>query len=270
MPVLNTGRYDIDYSDDGAGAPVILIHSSACGNRQWRRLIEDLRDGYRVVALNLFGYGRTTPWPDGHVQTLDDQADLAAALARMIGEPLQLVGHSFGGAIAMKAALDLSGQVSSLVLLEPNPFYLLARHGRDAAYAEIKTLCDDVKTRGGAGDWAWVGRRFADYWNGEGAWAAMSPERRSGFLGMLSPNFHEWDGVMNETTPAVAWRDLAARTLLVNAAGTKRPIKEIAEILMAELPGMATAEIPEGGHMAPLVRPDLVNPVVRNFLDAMS
>jgi pimeloyl-ACP methyl ester carboxylesterase len=270
MPVLNSGRYDIDYSDDGAGSPVVLIHSSACGNTQWRRLIADLQDGYRVVALNRFGYGRTTPWPDGPVQTLDDQAALVAALAERIGVPLHLVGHSFGGAVAMKAALELSEQVSSLILLEPNPFYLLARHGRDAAFAEIKALRDDVKTYGGAGDWAWVGRRFADYWNGEGAWSAMSRERRSGFLRMLPPNYHEWDGVMNETTHAAAWRDLAARTLLVHAAGTKRPIKEIAEILLAELPGMAAAEIPEGGHMAPLVRPDLVNPVVRDSLDAMS
>ncbi len=270
MPVLATGRYDIDYSDDGAGPAVMLLHSSACGNRQWRRLIEDLKDGYRVVALNLFGYGGTTPWPDGALQTLDDQAALVAAVAERIGEPLHLVGHSFGGAVAMKAALQLSEQVSSLILLEPNPFYLLAHHCRDAAFAEIKALRDDTKSHGGAGDWAWVGRRFADYWNGEGAWAAMSPERRSGFLGMLPPVFHEWDCVMNEMTPVEAWRDLATRSLLVHAAGTKRPIKEIAEILAAELPGMAKVAIPEGGHMVPLARPDLVNPVVRDFLDAMS
>ncbi len=270
MPVLSTGRYEIDYSDDGSGPPVVLLHSSACGNRQWRRLIEDLQDGYRVVALNLFGYGETTPWPDGSVQTLGDQAGLVSALAGSIGTPLHLAGHSFGGTVAMKAALQLSERVSSLVLLEPNPFYLLARHSRDAAFAEIKALRDDTKTNIGANDWAWVGRRFADYWNGDGAWATMSPERRSGFLSMLPPVLHEWDSVMNETTPVEAWRDLAARTLLVHAAGTKPPIKEIMDILLAELPGMTAVELPAGGHMAPLVRPDLVNPVVRDFLDGMS
>ena len=270
MPVLNSGRYEIDYSDDGAGAPVILLHSSACGNKQWRWLIDDLKDGYRVIALNLFGYGRTTPWPEERAQTLEDQAELVDALANGIEEPIRLVGHSFGAAVAMKAALGLNARLSSLVLLEPNPFYLLARHGRDAAFAEIKALRDEVRTHGGAGDWARVGEHFADYWNGEGAWAAMRPERRSGFLAMLPPNYHEWDGVMNETTPAAAWRDLAARTLLVQAEDTKRPIREISEILVAELPGMAFVEIPEAGHMAPLARPDLVNPVVRSFLDAMS
>ena len=117
MPVLSSGRYDIDYSDDGAGAPVILIHSSACGNKQWRWLIGDLQDGYRLIALNLFGYGRTTPWPDDRAQTLDDQAELVAALAETIGQPIHLVGHSFGAAVAMKAALSLSPRVASLILL---------------------------------------------------------------------------------------------------------------------------------------------------------
>ncbi len=270
MPVLNTGRCEIDYSDDGAGAPVILLHSSACGNKQWRWLIEDLKDGYRVIALNLFGYGRTTPWPDDRAQTLDDQAELVAALAAGIEEPIRLVGHSFGGAVAMKAALELNARISGLVLLEPNPFYLLARHGRVAAFAEIMALRDHVKTFGGAGDWAQVGERFADYWNGEGAWAAMWPERRDGFIAMLPPNYYEWDAVMNEATPAVEWRELAARTLLVQASDTRRPIKEVSEILLAELPGLAFAEIAEAGHMAPLTRPDLVNPVVRRFLDALS
>ena len=120
MPVLNTGRYDIDYSDDGTGPPVILLHSSACGNKQWRWLIEDFKDGYRVIALNLFGYGQTTPWPGDRPQTLDDQADLVAALAETgMGQPVHLVGHSFGAAVAMKAALNHSAQVSGLVLLEP-------------------------------------------------------------------------------------------------------------------------------------------------------
>jgi len=170
----------------------------------------------------------------------------------------------------MKAALELGGQVAGLVLLEPNPFYLLARHGRDEAFAEAEALRDDTKAHGSAGDWTWIGRRFADYWNGEGAWAAMSPERRSGFLNMLPPVLHEWDSVTNETTPVEAWHGLATRTLLVHAAETKRPIREIMEILSAELPGMSEVILPEGGHMAPLVRPDLVNPVVRDFLDGLS
>jgi pimeloyl-ACP methyl ester carboxylesterase len=66
-------------------------------------------------------------------------------LLQHVGHPLALVGHSFGGAVAMKAALRLGPDLAGLVLLDPNPFYLLAMYGRDAAYAEAAALRDHVK-----------------------------------------------------------------------------------------------------------------------------
>ena len=57
MPVLSKDNLKVDYSDDGEGQPVVLVHSSASGNRQWRALVEVLKDRYRVLALNLYGYG---------------------------------------------------------------------------------------------------------------------------------------------------------------------------------------------------------------------
>ena len=53
MPVRDRGDLRIDYSDDGHGRPVVLVHSSVSGNRQWRTLTETLGDRYRVLAPNL-------------------------------------------------------------------------------------------------------------------------------------------------------------------------------------------------------------------------
>ena len=268
MPVLTTDRLQIDYTDDGEGEPVILIHSSAIGNQQWRRLIDDLQPRFRVLALNLFGYGKTTPWPMGQRQTLDDQAQLVMALGDVAGNgSLHIVGHSFGGAVAMKAGLKLNHRLASLVLLEPNPFYLLQQDGRTDGFREACSLRDYVKQHGGDGNWARVGERFADYWNSPGAWEAMSPERRDVFLEILPNNFHEWDGVMEDGTPVETYVTLAGRTLLVTARDTKRPIREIGEILIENLPELHHKEITEGGHMAPLFRPDILNPIVSKFLN---
>ena len=267
MAILQAGPWSIDYAEAGAGPPVILIHSSVSGNRQWRRLLDDLADRYRLLAINLFGYGATTPWPGERPQTLEDQVELVAALAGEVPGPLHLVGHSFGGAVAMKAAVAFGPRVSRLVLLEPNPFAQLAAQGRTAAFEEIQSLCAHVKGCARAGDWPKAGADFADYWLGAGAWAAMPGERRRAFLDSLPANLHEWDAVMNDATPLAAWREITAETLVIRAARTKRPIVEIAELLAAACPHWRFAEVPEGGHMAPVLRPDLVNPVVAAFLD---
>jgi len=63
MTVLSLGSLKIDHTDDGSGPSVILIHSSISANRQWRALCDALKDRYRVIAVNLYGYGETTPWP---------------------------------------------------------------------------------------------------------------------------------------------------------------------------------------------------------------
>jgi pimeloyl-ACP methyl ester carboxylesterase len=144
-----SGVINVDFVEAGSVGPVVmLVHSSVSGARQWRRLMEDLRDRFRVRAVNLFGYGKTPPWPAEVTQSLDDQARLVeAALPANAGE-IYLVGHSFGGSVAMKAAARLAGRVARLVLLETNPFYLLAQSGRIDAFAEAMELRDSSRNSG--------------------------------------------------------------------------------------------------------------------------
>jgi pimeloyl-ACP methyl ester carboxylesterase len=48
----------VDFLEAGSSGPVVmLVHSSVSGARQWRRLMDDLKDRFRVRAVNLFGYG---------------------------------------------------------------------------------------------------------------------------------------------------------------------------------------------------------------------
>ena len=102
MPLIKAGSFDLEYSDTGSGPAVILVHSSASGMRQWRRLSDTLANRYRVIAINLFGYGTTTPWPGTRPLTAADQAGLVAAAAALAPEPIAIVGHSLGGAVALE------------------------------------------------------------------------------------------------------------------------------------------------------------------------
>lgn len=258
----------VDSVEAGSGPVVVLVHSSAAGARQWRRLMGELEDRYRVIAPNLFGYGATPAWTAEASQTLDDQAGLVASALPDAGASISLVGHSFGGSVAMKAAARLGSRVEKLVLLEPNPFSLLEQHGHDGAYAEIMDIRNLVVGCGETGEWAAAAEGFANYWNGAGAWAAMPDDRKTAFAEALRQNYHEWDAVMDERTTIEEWADiLPANTLVVSARQTARPIREIVALMRAGCPSWRFEEVADGGHMAPLTRPDLVNPIVAEFLD---
>ena len=94
----------------------------------------------------------------------------------------------------------------------------------------------------------------------------MPEKRRAAFTESLPPNFHEWDAVMDEQTTLEEWGAMTTRTLVVSDPATRRPIREIIELLAGACPNWTFRSLPGGGHMAPLTRPELVNPVVRGFL----
>ncbi len=268
MPLASQGKLTVEYAEQGEGEPVVLLHSSVSGLRQWRSLTDALSDRYRAIAVNLFGYGETTPWPDNSSQSLYAHVSLLSCIPGLGAGPVHLVGHSFGAAVALKAALLLGERVKSLVLIEPNPFNLLKQEGRTEAFLEARALRDHVKCFGSIGDWERVGERFADYWGGDGTWAAMPEKRRSAFATALRPNYYEWDAVMGEETRLGQWKSIAAKTLVMSDPQTRRTIREIVELFAEGCPHWRFHAIPGGGHMAPLTRPELVNPVVRQFLDA--
>ncbi len=95
----------------------------------------------------------------------------------------------------------------------------------------------------------------------------MPEKRRAAFLAAMPPNFHEWDGIDQEETSIAGWRQLTADVLVVRARDTRRSVSEIFDLFHENCPRWSFAEIAEGGHMAPLSRPELIDPIIRRFLD---
>ncbi len=260
--------HETDFIETGSGEKVILVHSSVAGAKQWRSLMAALADNFHVIAINLFGYGKTRAWDGSKVQRLEDQARLIEPFLPPAGKQFSLVGHSFGGSVAMKAAALFKDQVKRLVLVEPNPFYLLNEHGRTAAYEEAVGLRDLIKANGEAGSWNVAAEKFADYWTGAGSWDGMPNDRKAKFSHALKPNFYEWDAVMNERTSLFEWeRDLPKDTTVLAAADTVKSIDEIFELMRESVPEWNFERIDRGGHMAIMNKPEQLNPKI---VDALS
>ncbi|MCP5074890.1 MAG: alpha/beta hydrolase [Rhodobacteraceae bacterium] len=259
--------HNVDFVETGSGPLVVLLHSSVSGARQWRRLMDELSGRYHMIAVNMFGYGRTSPWQGGENQSLEDQAGLVESALPDQTDEVMLVGHSFGGSVAMKSAALLGPRAKKLILFEPNPFYLLRQHGRRAAFTESEAIRNWIKTCGETGDWTKAAERFADYWGGSGTWSATPADRRAKFALALQPNFFEWDAVMNERTPISEWAtSLPGMTCVISARDTVRPLVEIVDLMRENCRSWTFKTIDRGGHLAPLTHPDLVNPLISSLL----
>lgn len=109
----------VQYADGGDGLPVLFLHGWALGNRAYRHALTRLVQlGCRVVAPSLPGLGGTAGLPDRNF-SLHGYADWVTAFLQAVGvdEPVLVVGHSFGGGVAIKFAHAEPDRVRSLVLV---------------------------------------------------------------------------------------------------------------------------------------------------------
>lgn len=108
--------YDFSYTDSGKGPALLFIHGLTGSQRNWAHLIDALNHDHRVLAPDLFGHGASAK-PKGdysltaHAATMRDLLDLLGI------DRVTLVGHSFGGGIAMQFCYLFPERVERLVLV---------------------------------------------------------------------------------------------------------------------------------------------------------
>ncbi len=260
-------QVQIDFSDQGSGNAVVLIHSGASNNRQWKSLADDLAPHFRVIAPNMHGAGETPPWHGPNPYSLSDAAALIERLCDSITGNISIVGHSVGGAFAMQTAAQLGARVDNLILLDAAPYDLLRQAGSNHAYGEALALYEFVRDGSERGDWIAIAEKFLNAFVGGGAWEGMSAERRGRAAQLMRHNRAQWDSIMNDRTTLAQWsKSLPHRTLFISAADTWPPLRALANLFIEGCPHWTFAEVPEGGHMAPLYRANLVNPIIAEFL----
>ncbi|MFF0863713.1 alpha/beta fold hydrolase [Nonomuraea sp. NPDC003560] len=104
------------YFEAGEGSAVLLLHGSATSPRDWERIARELGSTHRVLALALPGYGDTSPL--GDVRPAAVASFVASFLDRLGVEEVIMVGHSYGGLVALEFALSRPQRVTRLVLAD--------------------------------------------------------------------------------------------------------------------------------------------------------
>ena len=250
------------YDSAGSGPAVILVHGSLSNGRQWRSLAERLADRFRVLSLDLYmTQGEGGPVV-GDFTFADDVAFVEALLAEYT--PAHLVGHSYGGVVAARAALNQRDTLASLTLIEPSCFHLLDK--TSAHFTEITALRSGGLAFAANNDPAGQARHFIEYWMGPQAWISMPERRRAAILASLKRLEADWDGTSQPHTRLDDYRSLDVPTLMLRARDTRRPSFHLVDMIGGALPNAQIAEVPSGGHMSPITNPDAVNNEIERFL----
>jgi pimeloyl-ACP methyl ester carboxylesterase len=118
-----------EYAETGSGPALLFLPGSFGTGAGWKAVLGYLGDGYRTVTTSLLGYGATPDIrPDGNA-TMSQQVGLIDRIIDRIGTAPHVVGHSYGGLVALVHALTGRRRPASLLLVEANPLGLLRSVG---------------------------------------------------------------------------------------------------------------------------------------------
>jgi len=245
--LLSDGK-KLAYRDEGSGPPVVLVHGSPGDSRSWSRVAPHLHDRFRVLAVDLPGYGGSDRVPE---EPSGRAALMGAAVARLAegcGEPVRLAGHSYGGVVALQASLQAKQEaIGRLILFEPVFFRALQLMEDKAALVPATRHFEDYADRAAAGE-AGAVRLMVDYWFGEGAFARM-PEQVRGYLDAnASRNALDVRSSFNDTATAEQLRAFGSPVLVVYGDKSPEIVQAIGRALLELLPNARMESLAGANH----------------------
>ena len=252
----------------GTGPGVVCIHSNASTSAQWRGLMDLLAPRFHVFAPDSYDAGKSPHWPSDRVIHLRDEVGLIEPVLTKAGAPLALVGHSYGAAVALIAALTDPGRVRAMALYEPTLFALLDAETPATKEADgIRNVVAEAGVALDAGNQDAAAERFVDYWTGPGTWT-RTPEQRKHPIAAAVTNVRRWGhALFTEPTPLKAFRSLHVPVLYMVGRRSTPSAHGVARLLVKALPQVEVVEFDNLGHMGPVTHPDLVNDAIGQFLE---
>lgn len=253
--------------ESGNGPGVVCLHSNASSSSQWRALMDGLSPRHRVFAPDAYGAGKSPEWPLDRPLALADEADLIEPVLQRAGAPLVLVGHSYGAAVALIAALRQPARVKALVLYEPTLFSLIEASSPQPNAADgIRHAVAAAAAALDRGDANVAAEHFIDYWMDAGSWARM-PESRQAPIATSVRHVRRWaQALFTEPTPLSAFRALEMPVLYMTGGRSTASAHGVAQLLAPALPRVTLHRFDSLGHMGPVTDPELVNRVIEDFV----
>jgi pimeloyl-ACP methyl ester carboxylesterase len=221
----------LHHVEAGRGEAVLLLHGSASTGAFWRQTTSILQPLYRTIAPDLIGYGRSPAWAADVSYSLDAEIHALQSLLPCCAGKYHLVGHSYGGVVALMLAVANPVRVRALTLIEPVFFAALRYHGREAAYRRFCEVRDAFLSALARGETELALREFVSFWAGQATWDGMPAAQRAGMVAMADKIVLDWHASFVAEADLRSLAALGARTLLLCGGRSPEPMLRLVEVL---------------------------------------
>ena len=254
----------------GGTRPVLALHCSLAHAGAWAGLAQRLT-GVTVTGFDQVGHGRAVDWDgvaDLHGVATRHAVELAEELGG--GEPIDLFGHSFGGTVALRIAMERPDLVRSLTLVEP-VIFAAARSAGHPAYAPFRAQHLAFAEVLAKGDRERAAAMFHAAW-GTGESLADLPERsRSYIIDRIHLIVAQNPVLLDDAAGLLTYQGLESigvPVLLIEGADSPPIIDAVHTELARRICQSSRLSVPGAGHMVPITHAEAIAAPVQAHLDA--
>ncbi len=264
----------VSYMDEGKGEKtIVLVHGLASNGGFWRNNIGELSKQYRVIAIDLPGYGKSDKGV--YPYTMSFYADIVSSLLTQLNIPkVVYVGHSMGGQIGIHFSFRHKEQVERMILAAPAGLEPFSRG--DGDWLKSVMTIDFVKKTPEDRIRANLAMNFYNY-NDKYEWMVEERARMTkakDFEDFCYAVIRSVSGMIDEPTTK-RLKEISVPTHLIfgtNDGLIPNPIlhggsaADVAKIGTDAIPNVTLTFIPEAGHMLQIEKPDEFNAIVRGIV----
>jgi pimeloyl-ACP methyl ester carboxylesterase len=189
--MIEDARGRIDYDVCGAGPTIVLVPGSCSTGAAWRPVTAAWNNRFRCVTTSLLGYGGTAERRTLRDPSIWHEVDVVESVIRKAGDPVHLVGHSFGGLVAIAVALRNRVPLASLAVVEAPAAELLRDNGDQQHYRAFRLMTDGYIAAFARGNVEAISAMI-DFYGGAGTFASWPPRVRAYALETTAVNILDW------------------------------------------------------------------------------
>jgi len=258
-----TQESQLYYKEAGKGETIVFLHGGQEDYRVFMPQIDLLKDNYRVIT-----YSRRFNYPNPKNYQLGDAydpfteaEDLESLINGLNINSIHLVGHSYGGLIAMAFTNKNPDKVKSLTLSEPP---LLRLPGCESWYKVAQEgLIDNVATAFTTNDTTLVMKALFEFFIGTDIQDQLPPE----ILQSLKANLTEMKALVNSDNPFPHLNTNLKPPVMLLTSGNTMPMLECTnEVLVKKMPQAIHVHIPDATHDMWMTHPKLLSQYVTDFI----
>ena len=237
----------IDYIEYGEGPAILFIPGSFSTPSAWSAVQKSMPPYYRFISTSLCGYGSTEELRSIDNYGMNNLIDIIKAVADKIGQPVHLVGHSFGGMVALASALSDRFEILSISTFEANPITLIDTYRHRYLFEETIKIKDEFEAAFKAENKD-AARIIIDFWGGNGSFASMPISVQQYCRQTAYNNVLDWYTALSFRAKADDYAKLSMPVLLVRGAHANTQMVQITKTLQACIPNQSSVIISNSAH----------------------